>query len=272
MRRLDLSAPDGVRWVPDVPSGTGALVVAGSSGRVDSGRARLLARHGVLAESVRWFGDAGQHDGPWEIPLETFTARVDDLAAECDRVVVVGTSFGAEAALLTGAHHEKVAAVAAFAPSDVVWAGVRADGTQTSHWTLGEEPLPYVPFVDDWVPDVEPPAYVGLYRASRERHPLLAERAAIPVERIDDVVLVAGEDDQVWPSTAMAEAIRTRRADHGLETTLITDPRAGHRAVLPDEAVPTGGTRMRRGGDVTADRALGAAAWPHLLRLMDPSG
>lgn len=103
MRQIALSSVEGVRWVPEVPMGVGALVLAGSSGRVDSPRAELLARHGVVAESIRWFGGPGQHDGPWEIPLELFLGRIADLARRCDRVLVLGTSFGAEAALLAAA-------------------------------------------------------------------------------------------------------------------------------------------------------------------------
>ncbi len=133
---------------------------------------------------------AGQHEGPWEIPLELFLGRVADLKSECDRILVVGTSFGAEAALLTGAHSSLVAAVVAFAPSDVVWAGVTADGRATSHWTLGGQPLAHVPFLDDWQPAQEPPAFVDFYRAFREAFPECLTGAEIPVERIPEVVLV----------------------------------------------------------------------------------
>jgi hypothetical protein len=59
MQRREISAPDGVRWVPRDHSGVGALVVAGSGGRVDSRRAEILAQDGALAESVRWFGGPG---------------------------------------------------------------------------------------------------------------------------------------------------------------------------------------------------------------------
>ena len=259
-----------VRWAPDQPTGVGALVLAGSSGRLDSARAELLARHGVLAESVRWFGGPGQHDGPWEIPLELFLGRVEKLARDCDRVVVLGVSFGAEAALLTGVHSPDVAAVVAFAPSDVVWAGVRGDGSVTSHWTLDGEPLPFVPFDDTWEPDGEVPAYAGLYEASRRRFPDRVDVAGIPVERIPEVVLVAGGDDQVWPAVSMAESIRDRRARHGLETVLVTDPEAGHRAVLPGEPLVTAGAQIRRGGNETADRRLGAAAWQEIQALIRP--
>lgn len=267
MRPVELTDIQGVRWLPDDPTGVGTLVLAGSSGRVDSPRAELLARSGVVAESIRWFGGEGQHDGPWEIPLELFIERVAGLADDCDSVIVVGTSFGAEAALLTGAYSTDVAAVVAFAPSDLVWAGVRGDGSVTSHWALDGVPLPYVPFDETWASDDDIPAFVGLYESSRKRFQERLEATTIPVERIDEVVLVAGGDDQVWPALAMAESISARRDEHGLDTVLVTDREAGHRTVLPGEPVVTGGIRMRRGGTDAADRRLGAAAWPHIERL-----
>jgi hypothetical protein len=257
----------GVRWVPDRPTGTGALVLAGSSGRVDSDRANLLAAHGVLAESVQWFGGPGQSEYPFEIPLEPLLSRIAALADECDSVLVVGTSFGSEAALLTGVHSPSVTGVVAFAPSDVVWAGVNADGRVSSHWTLDGQPLPYVPFDDTWQPDAEPPAFAGLYRASRRRYPDDVAAATIPVESIRSVVLVAGGDDLVWPSITHAEAIAARRAAHGLATTVVTDAEAGHRTILPGEVPVSGGMRMRRGGTEIADRRLGSQAWPHLSAL-----
>ena len=263
------------RWEPAEHRGVGALVLAGSSGRVDDQRARLLAEHGVLAESLRWFGGPGQHDGPWEIPLETFAARVAALAAECDRVVVVGLSYGAEAALATAALTDApVDAVAAFAPSDVVWAGYDPDGRQTSHWTLAGRPLPYVPFDERWTPETDPPSYASLYRASRAAAPDAVAEAQLPVERIAQVLLVAGEDDRVWPAREHAEEIVLRRAAHGLATTLVADREAGHRAVLPGEDVVAAGQRMARGGSEAADRRLGAAAWEALLALLDgpPAG
>lgn len=268
VREAVLSDVEGVRYVPDEHTGVGALVLAGSSGRVDAARARVLAMHGSLAESVRWFGGDGQHEGPWEIPLELFIDRVADLRQDCDRVIVVGTSFGSEAALLTGALSSSVDAVVAFAPSDVVWAGVTADGRVTSHWTYEGVPIPFVPFADDWQPTTDPPAYVDLYRRSRERFVTDLGLAAIEVEHIPELVLVAGGDDQVWPSVQQAEVIRDRRANHGRETVLVTDPEAGHRTILPGEPVIAGGTRMRRGGAEPADRRLGRSAWAHISDVM----
>lgn len=271
MRQVPLTGVDGARYLPAAPSGIGALVLAGSSGRVDVERARLLATHGVLAESMRWFGGPGQHSGPWEIAVELFLDRVADLAAECDRVLVVGTSFGAEAALLTGALSDHVDCVVAFSPSDVVWAGITPEGRTTSHWTRRGMPVPFVPFVDDWEPAEDPPSYAGLYRASRARFTQEAADAALAVERIPDVVLVAGGDDRVWPAVEHAELIRVRRAAHGLHTTVVTDTEAGHRTVLPGEPVVSGGQRMQRGGTEGADRRLGRAAWEQIVSRIQPA-
>lgn len=264
MRRVDISSPEGVRWVPSRLTGDGVLVVAGSSGRVDEARARALAGVGAVAESVRWFGGPGQHTGPWEVPLETFLHRLDALSRECDRVWMVGTSFGSEAALLCGAISRKVTGVVAFAPADVVWAGYEGQ-RETSHWTFDGRLLPYVPFDwHGWVRE-EPPRFRPLYEVSLRTNSGQAEAAAIPVERISHLVLVAGGDDQVWPSVDSADRIRSRRSLHGLPTTVVTSPDAGHRAILPGEPLVTSGVSMARGGSEDADRQLGKLAWKAIL-------
>jgi pimeloyl-ACP methyl ester carboxylesterase len=231
------------------------VLLHGSSGAPDVDRARLLEAEGYDVLAPRW---RVTH----EVPLESFP--LDELAHN-DRLVVMGSSWGAEAALLLGALDERVDAVVAFAPSAYVWGRVLDDGSQRSAWTWQGEPLPFVPFDPDWEPDDDPPSYVGLYRQS-VRTCADAERARIPVERIRDVLLVAGGDDQVWPAVEFAEEIARRRGD--LPTRMVTVPAAGHRAVLPGEEPKTAGQRMARGGTEAADRELGALAWPEILRLL----
>jgi hypothetical protein len=269
MLRVDLSAPEGVRWIPEKPTGDGVLVLAGSSGRIDTGRARVFATQGCLAESIRWFGGPGQHDGPWDIPLETFLKRIDELKAECDRIWVVGTSFGSEAALLCGAISGYVAGVVAFAPSDVVWAGYDDEQRERSHWTLDGRTLPFLPL--DWNGHVResPARFRPLYERSRETYADRVPEASIPVERIAQLVLIAGGDDQVWPSIDHAERIRTRRAIAGLATEIITAPTAGHRTILPGEQPVVGGAVMLRGGTDAADRNLGERAWTAILAALE---
>jgi dienelactone hydrolase len=119
------------------------------------------------------------------------------------------------------------------------------------------------------MPDTEPPSFRSLYASSLLRFPDDAAAARIRVEEIPgDVLLVAGGDDQVWPSVDFARSIERDRAAAGLRTTVVTHPDAGHRLLLPGEAPAAGGIRMARGGTPEADAALGAAAWPEVLRML----
>jgi hypothetical protein len=94
--------------------------------------------------------------------------------------------------------------------------------------------------------------------------------ATIPVERIrGQVLLAAGDDDQVWPSTVFAELIVRRRVEHGLPTTFVSHPKAGHRPILPGERTVTGGQPLARGGTPEADAELGALLWPELRAALD---
>ncbi|MFK3676624.1 acyl-CoA thioester hydrolase/BAAT C-terminal domain-containing protein [Microbacterium sp. NPDC090218] len=256
---------------PDAPCGTAVLLLAGSSGRVESERADLLARHGARVRSIRWFGGVGQRPAPHEVPIEMFIDQLDLLRHDADRVAIFGTSFGAEAALVTASLHP-VDATVAVAPSSVVWAGI-ADGRWSSHWTSRGAPLAAVPFDPSWAPTTEPPEYRSLYESSVDRAPEAAAAAAIRSEDITgDVVLVAGGDDRVWPSDRFAAEIVERRRRHGRETTMISHPAAGHRMVLPGESIVVGGAVMSRGGTPAADAELGVLAWPQIVEALDLRG
>lgn len=202
------------------------------------------------------------------MPIETFIDQVELLRRDADRVAIFGTSFGAEAALVTASLHS-IDATVAVAPSSVVWAGVvgagTSEGTWSSHWTHRGTPMPYVSFTPSWVPSTDLPEYRTLYESSVDRDPSAAA-AAIRAEDIDGVVvLVAGGDDRVWPSTRFARELVERRTAKGLETTTITHPGAGHRLLLPGESAVTAGATMARGGSPAADAELGVLAWPHIV-------
>lgn len=251
---------------PRQPGTTGVLVVAGSSGRLDVGRADVLAAAGATALAIRWFGGERQPAAPREVPLETFVAAVDLLELECDRIGILGLSYGAEAALLTAVRDPRVDAVVALAPTDVAWEGHREGDSDParSKWTWRGAPLPFVPIDQSWTPASSPPAFVGSYvQSRRSADPSTVDAATIPVEQFDgELVLVVGGDDQVWPSRDAAEAIVSRRSAHGLGTTLIEDPRAGHSVILPGEQAPSAERPYLIGGDEGAAERLGRAAWP----------
>ncbi|MEM9746081.1 MAG: acyl-CoA thioester hydrolase/BAAT C-terminal domain-containing protein [Actinomycetota bacterium] len=264
MREPDGVDASNVEWCrPSNPAGVGALVLAGSSGHLPVDRARVLADHGVSAVAFRWFGGPGLPSTPIGVELESFVHVIDALATTVDRVGIVGSSFGAEAALSVAVRVSSVRSVVAFAPTTHVWPGRSDTGEAVSHWTWEGRPVPFAPMDPEWMPDADPPAYRSWYEVSAAAAP---DDARIRCEEIvGDVVLVAGGDDQVWPSHPWALDIERRRAAHRRPTSVVSLPDAGHRPVLPGERPPVGGVRMRRGGHRAADAALGRIALPEVL-------
>ncbi|QKC74950.1 acyl-CoA thioester hydrolase/BAAT C-terminal domain-containing protein [Mesorhizobium erdmanii] len=255
---------------------TGVVVLSGSSGRVDVARARLFANQGVSALALQWFGGEGQVPGICEIPLETFFAATDCLVGlGCRRIVYVGTSKGAEAALLAAVHDPRIDGVAAISPTSVVWGniGPGRDGIswpERSSWTLKGVPLPFVPTDPNWkVSHVDGlVSYRGLFEHCLASFKQDADRAAIPVEVISaKIVLVAGGDDALWPSLDFARSIVRRREDVGKLTRLVSDPDAGHRLLLPGETTPRSASHAHGGND-DADARLGREAWEAIKELL----
>jgi hypothetical protein len=280
---------EGVLATPaDGGSGVAVLVLAGSSGRVERERARILAGQGFTALAIRWFGGPGQPPGICEVPLETFTAAVGLLRqGGAHRVGILGTSKGAEAALLTAVHDPRVDAVVALSPTSRVWCNVGPgrDGAHhpyRSSWTWRGRPLPFVPMDDSWTPAEPgdgPVAVRGWYERSERTFAGSLAAAEIPVETTGaDLVLVAGGGDAMWPSLPSAEQLARRRrrrracCSAGAAVRLITRDDAGHRPRLPGESPAPASPRFIHGGTPEADALLGAAAWPHILEVLGGEG
>ncbi|MFJ8780152.1 acyl-CoA thioester hydrolase/BAAT C-terminal domain-containing protein [Streptomyces sp. NPDC102476] len=276
-----VTAPwEGVLLEPAVGSCAGVLVLAGSSGRVDRRRARLLAQQGLVALAIRWFGGPGQAAGICEIPLETFVAGVDLLRSRgVERVGVLGVSKGAEAALLTAVHEPLVDMVVAVSPTALVWCNVGPglDGRRhpyRSSWTWRGRPLSFVPMDDSWRPAERadgPVAIGGWYDLSERTHATHLDAAAIPVERARaDVLLIAGGDDAMWPSLRYAEQLAARRRTAGRSVRLLTRADAGHRPRFPGEGPADPSPTFRYGGTPRADAMLGDLAWGPVVHALRP--
>lgn len=227
----------------------------------------MLRGHGIDAVPVQWFGGPGQPSTPRRVPLETFLPHVERLDRRCRRVGILGTSFGAEAALLLAAFDVRVSLVLALSPTSVVWeCPDLADGhpVHDAKWTWQGDPVPGVPYVDQ-----EGLAAVDAREVHEKSLAALNGNRAdfeIPVERIDATVVVsAGGADRVWPSAASCDEIIARRTHHGQDTTYLFEDRAGHRVVLPGEEPPAPLADLPPGGDAEADRRLGAKVLETLL-------
>lgn len=282
----ELAAPtapwEGVLFAPARGSDIGVLVLAGSSGRIERERARLLARQGMTALSIRWFGGPGQPPGICEIPLETFTAAIDFLRRHgARRIGILGVSKGAEAALLTSVHDPRVDVVIALSPTSRVWCNVGPglDGAQRpwrSSWTWQGQALPFVPLDESWAPaeaDGDPVAIRGWYELSERTFADRLSAAEIPVDKARaDLLLVAGGDDAMWPSLPFAEQLALRRRSVGASVRLIARDDAGHRPRFPGEGPASASPRFQYGGTSEADALLGTSAWSHVLDALRNTG
>ena len=120
----------------------------------------------------------------------------------------------------SAALHSEIDAVVRISPSDVVWAALSGRTARSARrGPRGGEPLPFVPYDDDWEPDTDPVEFVGMYEQSLETYADRVPAARIPVEQIaGEVLLVAGGDDRLWPSCDFAERdrrpARARPASH----------------------------------------------------------
>lgn len=267
----------GVLVRPSHHGGLGIVVLGGSSGRVDVSRARLFADHGAMALALRWFGGDNQAASICEIPLETFDAATERLLdSGCQHIAYIGTSRGAEAALLTACHDLRIGAVIAISPSSVVWANAdpRPSGevwSQRSSFTRRGEALPFLPF-DETVlftmSRTPPVSYLDLHLATLLSKRNLAEAAAIPIERSKaEVILVAGGDDRLWPSERFARSLADRLKANGRSASVLVNGNAGHRILLPGELTSRSVLNAHGGNDL-ADQALGAEAWRRICEVL----
>jgi dienelactone hydrolase len=251
VKRRDLSSSDGLAGAYFAPGGSatrhGAVIVfGGSEGGVHTGEslAAYFASLGHPALGVGYFGAPGLPDSLENIPLEYFQKARDWLTTQPEvdpsQIVVVGASRGGELALLLGATFPWVTGVVAEVPSGVVWPA--DDQTkEMSSWTIGGRPVPYVPSDPSAQPEqvtlpdgTKAIAAKPLFLADlRTATPAALDAATIRVEKTaGPVLLVAGADDQLWPSCALAGIAMDRltRSGHAAshDDELVCYPGAGH--------------------------------------------
>ena len=215
---------------PGGAPGPAVVALAGAGGGLLSAAEHPggLASRGFSVLSLAYFASEGLPSQLSRIRLEYFETAIDWLSTQPGvdprRIGVLGISRGGELALLLGATYPQVKAVVAYVPSHVVWAGCCDSVAQAdAPWTYRGKPVPHMPPV----PEIRRAINALRHDTPIRRTPIFQRRledtitvaqAAIPVERINGpVLLISGHDDQVWPSSFMAEQIIARLRRHAFK-------------------------------------------------------
>jgi dienelactone hydrolase len=225
------------------------LAIGGSGGGVGmAADAALLASHGYPALAVAYFHYPGRPDQLQGIPLEYFATAARRLATESGvrrgRVATLGYSRGTEPAMLVGAYFpELINGVVVYAPTSTAAAGFPSGGAA---WTRAGKPV--------------------------------AVGSPIPVERLDGpILLLAGDDDKVWPSARFVQELTDRLDAHhfGHAHQALVYPQAGHGVgTFPFQPAgttlihPVTGGLIASGGTRPANAAARRDGWPKVLEFL----
>jgi pimeloyl-ACP methyl ester carboxylesterase len=265
----------------------GVLVIGGSDGGAGAPDvAILLASHGFAALSLSYFAAPNLSPTLENVPLEYFQKALQWMRSQPDidprSIAIYAESRGTEAALFTATSDDKVSAVVARSPSFVFWSGVtKAHLPGKAAWNYQGQPQPYIP--NTLYPD-----FILTYLWNRvtgksvRQTPLFLEdlahateqdNKAISVEQIHGpLMLLAGADDQIWPSAMMAERImaRLRLRGHAYHDQLLTFSDVGHS--IPYVYLPTRGnwqdSPFEVGGTPEGMAKAQASAWPQILEFL----
>jgi acetyl esterase/lipase len=260
----------------------GVLELGGSEGKLNEARAALLASHGFAVLALAYFDLSGLPDQLINVPLEYFKSALDWLRdrpeVSSQRIGVIGTSKGGEAALLIAATYpETVGGVVGVVPSGVVFEGIDRTGTLTggpnSSWSIAGNPVPCVPYNVNWDAYFSQPPPVSLTPAHRisvdSCDPATLEAATIRVERImTPVLLISGGDDATWQSHDLSLIAQARLEAHGRQVKHISDKSAGHNLSLPGLPSFMRSPWMVMGGTPEANARIQRAGWESTLEVL----
>jgi dienelactone hydrolase len=198
--------PKGERAAPMV------IAFGGSEGGISTGESsgEMLAPHCIAVLALAYFKEGALPPTLDHIPLEYFVDAVDYAAqlggVDKTRLGVLSGSRGSEAALLVASLDARIKSVVVTTPSEVPWYG----RTQArSAWTYQGKDVPALSLEDSpLVP-----------QAKRFENALDAvvspDSYRIKVEHINGpIFLISAQNDEIWPSTRMSNAIVEQLKKH----------------------------------------------------------
>ncbi len=188
------------------------IFLGGSEGGMPDYEYEMFSDKGYASLALAYLYTKNSFDDINMIPMEYFKQIIEWYKNKPEiqgkKIVLLGSSKGAEISLMLGATYPEISGVICEAPSSVIFQG--STGAPTAGLSLKGESLNYVPFVEYDYSTIVNYEYADMFRQC-----LLQEEevvnASIPVEKINGpILLLSGEIDTVWPAPEMGAAIIER--------------------------------------------------------------
>jgi dipeptidyl aminopeptidase/acylaminoacyl peptidase len=163
--------------------------------------------------AIGYFGAKGTPDTLQEIAIEDVHQAIEEAAKNPGinkkRIAIVGGSRGADLALLLGSYYKDITCVVGIVASNVSFPG-NTNHFTTSTWTYQQTALPFVPLNEEAIPFLMKRNLRGAFEAML-KDSIAESKALIKVENISGpVLLISAAEDEVCPSTPMAEKMIAR--------------------------------------------------------------
>ena len=219
---VDEGKMQGFRFVPKEKSHKGLVICfGGSEGSPNFENAKRLAEDGYETFALFMFGMKNQEQTLRKIPLEQFEDVINYInknIKDNKPISVLGASKGAEYALNLACKYPEIDNLILIAPSSYNFAGLDFKDYGSS-WTYKGKELPYIDIkkssFNSFLKNILVPAIIkspisfkDTYNSAIEKDSSSQEKL-IPVKNVKaNILMIAGEDDLMWDSLAMAKKIK----------------------------------------------------------------
>ena len=235
---VDEGRMQGFRFVPKEKTHKGIVICfGGSEGSPNFENAKILAKEGYETFALFMFGMKNQEQTLRKIPLEQFEdviSYINKNIKDNKPISVLGASKGAEYALNLASKYPEIDNLVLIAPAAYNFAGLDFKDYSSS-WTYKGEELPYIDIKKSsfssflknvLVPAItkSPISFKDTYNSAIEKDSTIEEKL-IPVKDVKaNILMIAGEDDLMWDSLAMANKIK----EQNLSAKIYSYKGAGH--------------------------------------------
>lgn len=235
---VDEGRMQGFRFVPKEKSHKGIVICfGGSEGSPNFENAKRLAKDGYETLALFMFGMKNQEQTLRKIPLEQFEDVINYInknIKDNKPISVLGASKGAEYVLNLASKYPEIDNLILISPSSYNFAGLDFKDYGSS-WKYKGKELPYIDIkkssFKSFLKNVIVPAIIKspisfkeTYNSAIEKDSLIQEKL-ISVRNVKaNILMIAGEDDLMWDSLAMAKKIK----DQNLNAKVYSYKGAGH--------------------------------------------